>query len=310
MKKLLSTYVLIPIESSVKTKSNNNLIAVDPGTLDLLRFEQVVVEDDCNPLDIYRIIKQLKNESSAHTWKKIYDINEVNADKKLVEFEETRRPTKFFFYYGIGSNGSRTLIGTGTVAHKISNKFAFEGFPVIARCLIAPQFRNHRLYEPILKHRYKYCLDYFGDSLKGIHLGSQSPRIFSVIQKNVFPIPFVYIGNESLDVGDHSELVRDYLCLQDIFKLKVNQEIGNYSSQLKSSALKKIIEDLFENKFTSSSYFKLMQVLNNEALDTKKLKWFLPSLLEIVSLFEAIGVISSNEDEKTTQLPTHIRKPA
>ena len=233
-------------------------LVLDERTLTMAGLDRVEVEREISAADTVKLIEGIHTEDCVHSWKNI----KINASSSiledLIQSENSKRPTDFFFYIAIRKTGERTLLAVGTVAHKISSSFSHEGFPVIARCYIVPEFRNYRLYMPILKHRFEYCHKFFGDQLRGIHLGSQNPRIHSVVKKNLFELPFSYIGDEYLSQKDSFERVFDYLWFSPQLRAELFSLSANRTDNLVLRGLNRCIRDMIENKSDSTSFHRLL----------------------------------------------------
>jgi hypothetical protein len=264
-------------------------LAVDRKTLDLLNFVRVEAIDEVSNFELLGLVKTLKEENTSHTWHNLSEVNMENVFSKVVAFESVRRPTDLFFYHGVRRDGGKELIGVGTVARKISHSFQIEGFPVIARCFVKPKFRNYRLYMPILKHRFDHCRKIFGTQLKGIHLGSQNPRIYSVVKKSIFDLPFFYIGDELLDLKGDSAVVRDYLYLTASFQDIVREEIRQIADLSRSKLLSECFDALVNNKFKASSYAEMYSLVYKE--NGPRAIIGCHNLYDMIDLFGAIGVL-------------------
>ena len=273
-----------------------NFSVLDSGTntFGLDQFKRLEISSVASDQEILEFIKSVKSENCIHSWKDVQLGRSGGYLEELIGFENKKRPTQIFFYYGIKSSTERILIAAATVALKITNDFKHEGFPVLARCYIKQDYRNLRLYFPILKHRFDYCTKVFGKKLRGIHLGSANPRVFHVIKKNMLGFPFCYLGDEYLSLGQSNNRVHDFLWLSNSFTEEL-LEIRNRKKDVCFSyqTLVKNIEALVENKYSSSGYHALLNSIHAIESETN---WF-PSqvnegLGQLLDFMAAIPIIN------------------
>lgn len=274
--------------------AQSKLDSVSKETLKMAGLDSVVVRQIASDFEVRSLLKNLCSEKSTHTWQNLIDIGRGDAFELLCNFENKKRPTDFFFYYGIKGSGEE-LVGVGTVAHRINQTFPHEGFPVIARCFIKQNYRNFRLYMPILQHRFEFCRIRFGDNLKGIHLGSQSPRIFSVVKKNLFGLPFIYVGDELLDQRSSKERVRDYLWLSSKSVESLNRLVSEIKNKTIGQDLALMIQSLIDNNFSSNSFSKIDSLFSDYL---RRENPFLPNdhlFHQIMDLLNAIPVLKTDQ---------------
>lgn len=286
---------------AVKAEKKRHLI-LDPKTLQMAELDHVEISRDISTQDAAILFGGIQSEDCVHSWKNVKLKDSSSLVGELKAFENKKRPTEFFYYYAAKKNGERKILGVGTVAHKISGNFAHEGYPVIARCYITPEFRNYRLYMPILKHRFEFCIDYFGDRLRGIHLGSQNPRIHAVVKKNLFDLPFSYIGDEWLGQKDSVERVFDYLWFSPQLRNELLAIGTSNQDNLVLRSLRQCLTDLVENRFDSTSYHRLLDLISGVE-NTKEAKTIQDSkaLKELLDFMQAIPLI--DEESLTTHEP-------
>lgn len=266
------------------------------NTFGLNHFKGFEITSTASDHDVFDFVNAIKSEDCIHSWKNMNFQNSQYFLQDLVQFENTKRPTEIFFYYGVNHQDERILVGAATVALKISNNFKHEGFPVLARCYIKQEYRNLRLYFPILKHRFDYCKNILGNNLRGIHLGSANPRVFNVIKKNVFGIPFCYLGDEYLSLNQNDSRVHDYLWLS----APLIKELLEIKSQLKEKCdgyqnLISNIQSLVENKYTTSGYHELLNSIATTKLESNwDPKQSNMALKQILDFMEAIPLINES----------------
>lgn len=280
-----------------KPEKSSRLI-VDPKTLSFAGLDHIEVSQEVSPNDLSRLIEGIQSEECVHSWKNLKLTASESILNELIQSENNKRPTEFFFYIGTRNNGDRTLLAVGTVAHKISRSFAHEGYPVIARCYIMPEFRDYRLYMPILKHRFEFCHKFFGDRLRGIHLGSQNPRIHSVVKKNLFELPFAYIGDEYLSQRDSFERVFDYLWFSPQLRAELLSLSEKGTDNLVLRGLNRCVKDMIENKFDSTGFHRLVTFVERaQQTDAGFHLEQSRALREVIDFMHAVPLI--NESVKT-----------
>ena len=76
----------------------------------------------------------------------------------LLSEENEIRPTTTFTYYGLDARQQVIPVAVATVADRISSRFPYDGFPVIARAYIAREFRGIGLYPFLVRHRLDHCV--------------------------------------------------------------------------------------------------------------------------------------------------------
>lgn len=161
------------------------------------------------------LLSELRDEACVHSWRRrLPPSGPIGSDvaAQLLADEDAHRPTTTFVYVVRRRDGSEQVGAAAAVSERIRADFAHDGFPVLARCYIRPEFRRRGLYRSVLRHRFDYCLKQWGDSLRAIHLGSADPTIWRVatMRPDLVP-PFVHVGDEDLEVAGHSHAVRDLL---------------------------------------------------------------------------------------------------
>ncbi|MBC7743450.1 MAG: hypothetical protein H7061_14735 [Bdellovibrionaceae bacterium] len=288
-----------------------DILDVNSHTLLMAKLKFIEVRSSASDKDIFNFLHCLQTDDCVHSWNNISMTSAQGALEKLNNYENRIRDTQMFFYYGHTYHNTVEIIAAGCIAHKISHNYKYEGYPVIARCFIRPEFRNLRLYFPILQHRFEYCISLYGKRLKGIHMGTQNPRVFNVVQNNRFGISFCYLGDEYLNQKGSNERVHDYLWFSNKLKRELS-ELRTGSAQ-KCGALDKLnnlILQMISNKFTSSSFSSLLSAISDVdlALGESVLNAN-TGLSEVVDLLRAIPVIEETESHELL-LPSTLRKAA
>jgi GNAT superfamily N-acetyltransferase len=173
---------------------------------------QLVVRASAEPEDLARLFDYLRREECAHSWRNLDA--DCRSVRELLVWENELRPTDLLFFYAEHAGELRFVAGSA-VAARISNEFPHEGFCVLSRCYILPEFRGFGIYRDILQYRLDYCVRRFAPGLSAIHIGTADPRVARVITRAVRPgwPPFIHLGEEKLHVSAQTRTVDDYLML-------------------------------------------------------------------------------------------------
>jgi len=181
------------------------------------------------------VLNELRQESCVHSWHTVLSEWESEDEASLVaillEATQKQRPTAVFTYAGRRIDGSLEVVGVAAVSECIRHGFEENGFPVIARAFIRPGHRGRGLYPSMVQHRLTFCEERWGDDLKAVHLGSADPAVWGTVSagKNL-SLPFLYIGDEDLEVvGSHHE-VRDFLAFSPRYLSQVRQSLSDLAS--------------------------------------------------------------------------------
>lgn len=191
---------------------DQEVVSLPDDAQERLGFDYLVATSELHDRDLRAVLTTLKHEEVAHTWRK-YDVDDTDCAATLRVIENDRRPTLIIGYYGVNHDGSYALLAVGTIAERISQNFAHDGFPVVARCCVNPTYRGRGLYRIVLSHRIELCFRLWGSELKGIHLGTSNPRIVHVLANFRMPrvTGFALVGMEKLGLGATTEMVGAYL---------------------------------------------------------------------------------------------------
>jgi hypothetical protein len=156
------------------------------------------------------VLRELREDSYAHSWSVHVPRNgEVTLDHaRALVAREAARPTRFFTYRGEGGE----LLGVATIAARVSSRFAFDGFPVLARGYVRRAYRGRGLYQEMLNHRVGLCRDELGPRLRAIHLGTNNPCVASALAQRGEPA-FTLVGEEEV----HGATVGTYLAFAPAF---------------------------------------------------------------------------------------------
>ena len=177
----------------------------------------LVVRTSAEPSDLGRLFDYLRREECAHSWRNIEPCRRTSA-QDLLEWENELRPTELLFFYAEQAGALRFVAGSA-VATRISNDFPHEGFCVLSRCYIMPEFRGRGIYHDVLQYRLDYCIERFAPELRAIHIGTADPRVARVITRAARPgwAPFIHLGEENLHVSEQTRTVDDYLMLSPAY---------------------------------------------------------------------------------------------
>ncbi|MEE2779497.1 MAG: hypothetical protein VYE15_03165 [Myxococcota bacterium] len=180
------------------------------------------------------LLQELRLEPCAHSWRHHLPTSgavDASVAEVLLDEEEAVRPTKTFVYVAKRLDGSDEIVAAASVSERIKSSFPYEGFPVLARCYVRPNYRGRGLYGVILRHRFEYCLQRWGDELRAIHLGSGDTSVWWVATRlEAFSPPFLHIGHEDLEVAGTIHDVRDLLAFSPAYVQRLvrqGQTAGN-----------------------------------------------------------------------------------
>jgi hypothetical protein len=264
------------------------LIEVDQETLRRIGFSHVLAKESICSKGIQILSEELIQCKSAHSWKPLVQDN-FSLDS-IHHYEEKKRPSIIFSYYG----DSKEYIGSAVVAFKINHKFNYQGYPVLARAFIREKYRNNRLYYPILCHRINFCEQLLGDNLCAIHMGSNNPRIYNLIEKRRF-LNFVHIGSEVLEGEKDSPIVRDFIRPYQTLMNQLDKELHDPSKQIPElNELWDIIQKCTQGNLGDCSRFQIEETIsfinNKYQIDCYQNS---PALAALVDLLINIPVLST-----------------
>ena len=191
---------------------------LNEGDIDRLLVTSAIDERTLGPL-----LDELQSETCIHSWQGYLSrfTDEKGKDRvdALLRADQEARPTTTFVYFALSAQGAVIPVAAATVAERIHSSFPYEGFPVIARAYISRRFRGLGIYPFLVRHRIDYCVEEWGRRLRAVHLGSADPKVWKTVSRGPqFSVPFLYIGNESLKVGDTAHDVRDFLSLSEPYR--------------------------------------------------------------------------------------------
>ncbi|MCG8424232.1 MAG: hypothetical protein MJE77_40585 [Proteobacteria bacterium] len=183
------------------------------------KWRVLTVEELSSSAALSCIVREMRSESCAHIWRNLASTDTAErAAVELLEWEQQKRPTTLFAYYGNRADGGRDLWGAATVSDRVSKDFIHDGFPVLARAYVRRQYRNLGLYRMMLEHRYRYCQRRWGRALRAIHLGSASPAVVAAATaESAISSHFQRICVEALRVQGKSMTVNAFLSFQPCY---------------------------------------------------------------------------------------------
>lgn len=173
----------------------------------------LLVRSAVEPSELDRLFDCLQSEDCVHSWRNI-EARRRRSVPDLLEWENELRPTELFFFC-VEEAGELCLVAGSAVAARMSNEFPHEGFCVLSRCYVMPEFRGRGFYEQILRYRLEHCVRRFGSRLSAVHIGTADPRVARVITHLSRPgwPPFIHLGEEELHVSAQARTVDDYIIL-------------------------------------------------------------------------------------------------
>jgi hypothetical protein len=190
-------------------------LAIADETLAVLGFASITARTQGVSHLLPPLLAELRRDDCVHSWRqRLPSWGHIDSASVvgLLEAEKVRRPTTTYAYVGVDHDGGEHVVAAGTISDRVRSDFAYDAFPVLARCYLREGYRGHGLYQAILGHRYQACFELWGDRLAAIHLGSAEPSVWHVAATHpAFHAPFVHVGDEDLEVADALHPVRDFL---------------------------------------------------------------------------------------------------
>lgn len=156
-----------------------------------------------------RLLASLANDHCAHSWKN-FEVDGTQAS--LLAWENERRPTKLFFFY-LHEGPSSRLVAAAAVADRLTRDFPYDGFCVLGRCYVMPEFRGRGFYKHIFRYRLENCYARFGSTLNAVHIGTADDRVLHVMKDHRVSgwSPLLRLGEERLRVADGIKRVGAYM---------------------------------------------------------------------------------------------------
>jgi GNAT superfamily N-acetyltransferase len=216
---------------------------------DAFGWRAIIAEQGVREADFAVIVDEMRGEKCVHSW---LDFTKTEAPiaklvEALIDWELRKRPTIFFRYFGAHADGTRELIGVGTVAKRVRNDFPYDGFPVVARCYLRRPFRGHGIYASLLRHRYYFCQQHWRERLKAIHLGSTNRRVLeTVTDAAIVSPPFRRVCTELLTVKGETHVVNDFLAFQPAYEGRLRKAAEALAASSTSARLAESLCDLLD----------------------------------------------------------------
>ena len=285
---------------SIVNPNAEHLIGLSPADKKLLRFDRVVIENRATPLELRNLAQEILAEPVVHAWKHLVAANKKFNSDHISAFENERRLTEVFYYFGENGSTERELVGIACIAHKIRMESSLLGFPVIGQSYVKKAYRNFRLYFPLLAHRINYC-QALREKTKGILMCSQNPRIFNSIKQGSFGYSFKYLGEEDLPLRDGLNRLRHFMLLNSDFE-KALRDFAAATFNLGSGfvELGQTLHTFLDNGFTNSSHGRLKALISRlEAYPNWK-KLDLSGFIELLAVMDAIPILEDSHAEEKT----------
>jgi len=222
-------------------RSNSRAVAVRSELLEALGWSELHAEDRHIAVRLPALLQELRLEPCAHSWRQHLPRSgaiDASVAEVLLDEEEEGRPTKTFVYVAKRLDGSDEVVAAASVSERINANFPYDGFPVLARCYVRPNYRRRGLYEIILRHRFEYCLERWGEGLLAIHLGSGDPGVWWVATRMAaFAPPFLHIGHEDLEVAGTVHDVCDLLAFAPAYVGRLQHQAKTAGDGVQAQAL-------------------------------------------------------------------------
>jgi GNAT superfamily N-acetyltransferase len=194
------------------------------------------------------LLEELRAESCVHVWRQRLPRNgrvDAAAARRLLDAEESHRPTTAFVYVAWLPDGRHEVVASGAMSDRVRADFPYEGYPVLARCYIRPRWRGQGLYRVFLRHRFGFCRERWGDDLSAIHLGSAEEVVWKVaMEPGAFDPPFVHIGEEDLEVAGRFHRVRDLLAFAPGWVARLHTSVARCGDGPEAMALREHLAGL------------------------------------------------------------------
>lgn len=182
--------------------------------LEVLRADRVRAIPEPEPADLVPLLADLTDEDCGHSWRTWLHRDPAGSDTeraaRLLKREHATRPTTVWAYVADGPSGPR-MLAVATLASRVRDDFAHDGFPVLARAYVRPGVRGNGLYQHLVRHRLTRCQARWGRRLQAVHIGAADLPVDQTVTRADLPLRFVYVGDEGLRVAGRTWRVRDYV---------------------------------------------------------------------------------------------------
>ncbi len=282
-----------------QTVTQPSVISVDKDCLKLLGLSRVEARSYAPEAEIYQLLTELQNGPAIHPWKNLSLGNPFDLLKKLLNFENHKRPTTIFFYYAIKSTGEQELIGVGAVAHRIRVDFPHDGYPVVSRCYIREKFKKFRLYFPTLSHRFEYCQKIYGNRLRGIFYSSPNPIIYNVVKRDIFGIPVLYVGDEEqIQNKNESAHIKNYMWLTPSLRHELLSVEKIMSANKAFRKLVYLIKKFIANEFSDGDFGQMKTYLAQVEAELGWSPKTVAGFREFIESAEGMGILAKERHAK------------
>ena len=209
-------------------------LAISDETLAILGFASISARTEGISHLLPPLLAELRRDDCVHSWRqRLPSWGHIDSASVvgLLEAEKVRRPTTTLAYVGVDHDGGEHVVAAGAISDRVRSDFAYDAFPVLARCYLREAYRGHGLYRAILHHRYQACFELWGDRLAAIHLGSAEPSVWHVATTHPeFHATFVHVGDEDLEVADAVYPVRDFLAFCPNYVVRLLAQVEDAGS--------------------------------------------------------------------------------
>jgi GNAT superfamily N-acetyltransferase len=228
--------------------------------------EKLVVTDTIDSRSFRLLLEQVHSEDCTHSWR---NFGLDHTPEGLLAWENSLRPTRVFYFWK-NRDGKNRLVAAAAVADRLTQDFPHDGFCVLARCYIMPEYRGQGLYRHILNYRLDYCTTRFGNQLNAVHLGTVNDRVIQVLSsQRVSGWPtFLHIGEEEFDVAGHVHRVGAYMLLVPSFVERLDGSLRGLGASAAVVDLRQALSRI------GSADIRNWGMLIKRALEGPSLEWF------------------------------------
>lgn len=267
-------------------------VPVPEETLARLNWRRAVSSQSVEDTELHELILELQRDDATHTWHYLSTGGSENLSKRLSEFENERRESIILYYYGEDLEGKRHLFGASAIAERVSRDFPYSGYPVIGRMYVSKQYREFKLGSLMALYKVLFCINLFGEKLMGVHTGTSSPQIFTLLQRgDFFGEKFRYVGNKKLE-GNDEDLVKAFFLPGKKFieAIVAFKEILIAKSNVENE-LCILLQSFLENQLDETFFYRLKKLTS----DFEKEVGFSPKsnifFQQLITLLASIPVI-------------------
>ena len=90
-------------------------VSIPPSLLSKLDLDAIEVREEFAPDAIAAVLEEMRSEDCVHSWRSFAGDGHIGVEAvdALRAWEQQKRPTAFFMYYGVRAGDQRELIGRG-----------------------------------------------------------------------------------------------------------------------------------------------------------------------------------------------------